>query len=59
MWGHKHALQAQLYPKNLPPLFDNGAGCEVIRDDLDGRFKFCEDGVVIAPGMQSGYSIAF
>lgn len=52
VWGHKHALKAQLFPKDLPVLYDAGAGCEVIRDDVDGRLRFCEDGVVVAPGMQ-------
>ncbi|CAE7124876.1 unnamed protein product [Rhizoctonia solani] len=54
VWNLKHALQAQLVPKQLPPLFSAGAKCELIREraeEADNQFKFCEDGLVLAPGI--------
>ncbi|KAJ1307873.1 hypothetical protein OPQ81_001953 [Rhizoctonia solani] len=51
-WNHKHALQAQLFPKNLPPLFSANRKCEVVQEKgVDNRFKFCEDGHIFAPGI--------
>ncbi|CAE6414348.1 unnamed protein product [Rhizoctonia solani] len=47
-WNLKHAIQAQLFPKDLPPLFSAGRKCELVQDN---RFKFCEDGLVYAPGI--------
>ncbi|KAH7341442.1 hypothetical protein B0J17DRAFT_646562 [Rhizoctonia solani] len=53
-WNLKHALQAQFIPKNLPPLFSAGGKCELIqerREEADNQFKFCEDGLILAPGI--------
>ncbi|CAE6425593.1 unnamed protein product [Rhizoctonia solani] len=47
-WNLKHAIQAQLFPKNLPRLFSAGQKCELVENN---RFKFCEDGLVYAPGI--------
>ncbi|KAL5634623.1 hypothetical protein ACGC1H_002612 [Rhizoctonia solani] len=53
VWNLKHAIQAQLLPKQLPPLFSAGGRCELIqeRPGNDNRFKLCEDGLVLAPGI--------
>ncbi|KDN48608.1 hypothetical protein RSAG8_02595, partial [Rhizoctonia solani AG-8 WAC10335] len=54
MWTLKHAIQAQLVPKNLPPLFSAGGKCELIQERpeaRDNQFKYCEDGLVLAPGI--------
>ncbi|CAE6447159.1 unnamed protein product [Rhizoctonia solani] len=52
LWNHKHAIQAQLFRKNLPPLFSADKKCELIQEKaVDNQFKFCEDGLVYAPGI--------
>ncbi|QRW18255.1 arylesterase domain-containing protein [Rhizoctonia solani] len=52
LWNLKHTIQAQFVPKNLPPFFNAGGSCELIREkEVDNRFKFCEDGVILAPGI--------
>ncbi|KAG8690380.1 hypothetical protein FRC11_012013 [Ceratobasidium sp. 423] len=52
VWNRKHAIQAQLLPKSLPPLFSAGRKCELVREkEVDNRFKFCEDGRIYAPGI--------
>ncbi|CAE6408820.1 unnamed protein product [Rhizoctonia solani] len=52
IWNLKHAIQAQLIPKNLPALFSAGGKCELIQEkEVDNRFKFCEDGLILAPGI--------
>ncbi|CAE6531291.1 unnamed protein product [Rhizoctonia solani] len=51
-WNSKHAIHAQLFPKNLPQLFSAGRKCDLIQETrVDNRFKFCEDGLVYAPGI--------
>ncbi|KAH7341443.1 hypothetical protein B0J17DRAFT_646563 [Rhizoctonia solani] len=51
LWNHKHAIQAQLFRKNLPSLFSADRKCELIQEKVDNQFKFCEDGLVYAPGI--------
>ncbi|CAE6415722.1 unnamed protein product [Rhizoctonia solani] len=51
-WSLKHAIQAQLLPKKLPPFFNAGGKCKLIQENkTTGQFKFCEDGLVLAPGI--------
>lgn len=51
-WYINHAIWAQLFPKDLPHLFYDGGKCEVIRGkDVNSQFKYCEDGLVAAPGI--------
>ncbi|QRW18254.1 arylesterase domain-containing protein [Rhizoctonia solani] len=49
VWSLKHAIGAQLLPKRLPPLFSAGGKCKLIQEKESGQFKFCEDGLVLAP----------
>ncbi|KAJ1307875.1 hypothetical protein OPQ81_001955 [Rhizoctonia solani] len=54
VWNLKHAIQAQFVPKKLPPLFNAGGNCELIQErheEVENGFKFCEDGLIIAPGV--------
>ncbi|GAB1523103.1 hypothetical protein RhiTH_006233 [Rhizoctonia solani] len=51
VWSLKHAIGAQLLPKRLPPLFSAGGKCKLIQEKESGQFKFCEDGLVLAPGV--------
>ncbi|KAF8699300.1 serum paraoxonase arylesterase 2, partial [Rhizoctonia solani] len=51
VWSLKHAIGAQLLPKRLPPLFSAAGKCKLIREKESGQFKFCEDGLVLAPGV--------
>ncbi|CUA74114.1 hypothetical protein RSOLAG22IIIB_05404 [Rhizoctonia solani] len=52
VWNLRHAIQAQLVRKKLPPLFSAGGKCELIQERLESNeFKFCEDGLVLAPGV--------
>ncbi|CAE6455362.1 unnamed protein product, partial [Rhizoctonia solani] len=52
VWSRRHAFQAQLLPKSLPPLFSADKKCELVQEKgVDNRFKFCEDGRIYAPGI--------
>ncbi|QRV74992.1 arylesterase domain-containing protein [Ceratobasidium sp. AG-Ba] len=52
VYSHQHALKAQLLSKDLPRLYDAGAECSIVKDKhANTRFKFCEDGVVVSPGI--------
>ncbi|CAE6408833.1 unnamed protein product [Rhizoctonia solani] len=51
-WNLKHAIQAQLLPKRLPPLFSAGGKCQLIQEKkMSSQFRFCEDGLVLVPGI--------